>query len=128
MKKFVRLIISTSLVLNSFTPPAFASDQELFYGKWGTEAQCSEALITEKGTKRATPFEIRPDWLGHGDVWCRLSWVFLDSSPDGTFAVTKALCGEDSVSDYQIEFDLSGNELILVWDGQLKNGPLKRCI
>jgi len=127
MKKYARQFIYTSLVLISVTHPAIASDRELFYGKWGTEAQCSGALIAEKGTKRATPFEVRPDWLGYGDVWCRLNWVYLGSTPDGTFAVTKALCGEDSARDYQINFELSGNELILVWDEEFKNGPLMRC-
>jgi len=127
MSKCVRQIITALVVLSSFTHPALALDREPIYGKWGTEAQCSGALIIEKGTKHANPFDIRADWLERGDVWCRLDWVFSDSTPGGIFAIAKALCGEDSAREYQINFNLNGDELILVWDEQFENGPLKRC-
>jgi len=128
MKKYVQQVLYAFLVSIFIAQPAFTSDQESFYGKWGTEAQCSAELITENGTKRAAPFEVRPDWLGHGDVWCRLNWVYLGSTPGGIFALTKALCGEDSTRDYQIKFELNGDELTLVWDTLFKNGPLMRCM
>jgi len=38
MKKVSQQIVNAPLQLNSITHPAFASDQELFYGKKGTEA------------------------------------------------------------------------------------------
>jgi len=120
-------IVLTLLVFTSISPSVFAMDREVLYGKWGTTAQCAESLIVENGTKRATPFDIRPDWLELGNVWCRLDWVYSKITSAGTFAVTRALCGEDSARDYQISFNLVGDELTLVWDERVKNGPLMRC-
>jgi len=45
-----------------------ANDQEPLYGQWGTEAQCAGELITPKGTKRASPFDIQSQWLRNGEV------------------------------------------------------------
>jgi len=110
-----------------FASSAFSSDVEPLFGQWGNEAQCSRALITLKGTKHFAPFDIRPDWLGHGDVWCRLTWSASGSSPAGVYARAFALCGEDSIRDYQINFELSEGELTLRWNQDFKNGPLRRC-
>jgi len=107
--------------------PAFASDRTSLYGEWGSETQCTRSLITPKGTKLAAPYDIRPDWLGHGDVWCRLNWGSESSTADGLFAVARAICGEDTVRSYTIDFRLSGDKLILTWDRWHKAGPLERC-
>jgi len=103
------------------------SGQDALHGLWGNEAQCSRALITPKGTKRASPFDIRADWLGHGDVWCRLIWSSVVPSQQGMVAIAKGLCGEDAVRDYQIRFNLVADELTIIWNMQHRNGPLYRC-
>ena len=98
------------------------------HGKWGTEAQCEEKLIIPEGTKRASPFIIQKDWLGHGDVWCRLNWLSATDSDESTVATARALCGEDSVIDYRIKFELTGDMLSIGWGiGSGSNGPLMRC-
>ncbi len=111
----------------AFAADAFAADQGPLYGKWGTQTQCAGELLTPGGTKRATPFEIGKDWLGHGDVWCRLFWSTAAPTSDGLFAAARALCGEDAVVDYRINFNLDGSELTLIWNMQFENGPLMRC-
>ena len=121
--KFMRLLC----LLLFLTASAIAADPGPFLGKWGTEAQCSGELITTKGTKRAEPFDIRPDWLGHGDVWCRLSWGAAAPAENGHFAVARALCGEDAVRDYELRFRLNGDQLTLSWNLLFNNGPLMRC-
>lgn len=106
---------------------ADASGPDVFYGKWGSDTQCTQALIVEGGTKRAAPFDIQPDWLGHGEVWCRLTWASVGQSESGAYAVVHALCGEDNVRDYQLRLSLALEQLWLVWNGQIENGPLRRC-
>ena len=104
-----------------------AADPDLFYDVWGTEQQCSRQLLTPKGTKRAAPFDIRSEWLGHGDVWCHLSWGTVAPADDGLFAIAHALCGEDTARSYDIKFRLRDDQLTLVWNLWLRNGPLMRC-
>lgn len=125
--KLIAKFIIAGFVSILFTTPAFAVDSELLYGEWGTEQQCRGDLIIPKGTKHATPFNIGPDWFGHGEVWCRLIWSNVTPTQDGLVAVARTLCGEDAVRDYQIKFELIGDELNLLWNVGHKNGPLVRC-
>ncbi|MEL7114616.1 MAG: hypothetical protein AAGP08_03340, partial [Pseudomonadota bacterium] len=97
------------------------------YGIWGTDAQCSEALLLPTGTKRAAPFDIRPGWLRHGQMWCRLSWFDTDTRETGLFVGAVARCGEDSVRSYRLDFALDSGTLHLIWDQTLVNGPLALC-
>lgn len=106
---------------------AYATDLTLLFGEWGTKAQCTRTLVIPKGTKRAAPFNIQPDWLGHGDVWCRLKWSSDGSGVDNIYALAHAICGEDDTRDYQIRFNLSGDELTITWNLWHVNGPLTRC-
>ncbi len=103
------------------------ADSKAFFGKWGTDRQCAGKLIIPGGTKKAAPFEIGKDWLGHGDVWCRLFWINTGSSQLGTYAIARALCGEDDVRDYQLRFKLQDNRLSLTWNRHITNEGLKRC-
>ena len=122
-----RLICMMSIGLLFISSDSNAEAESLF-GKWGTEAQCEEKLIIPKGTKRASPFSIQQDWLGHGDVWCRLIWLSVQSSPNKTVGFANALCGEDNVRDYRIKFQLTAEKLSISWGiGSVTNGPLSRC-
>ena len=104
------------------------ADQTLFYGEWGTRAQCSRSLITPKGTKHHAPFEISAGWLQHGDSWCRLNWLNSVTNENGAFAVAHAICGEDDSRDYRINFNLDTDELTLVWNNEFGNNGLRRCL
>ncbi len=117
----------TILILFFLTTFAHAADRELLYGEWGTKDQCARELITPNGTKLAAPFEIKSDWLGHGDVWCRLNWSNATSESNGLFIAAHGQCGEDSVINYRINFRLRGDKLTLSWNQWHKVGPLMRC-
>jgi len=127
MSRRTSKIVSAVLMPLLFVIPVHALDQEILYGEWGTDTQCSRALISPKGTKHATPFNIQPDWLGQGDVWCRLSWLTVTENSDGVVALAHAQCGEDSARDYRITFELIEDSLNIRWNLSLKNGPLLRC-
>ncbi len=104
-------------------PPAL----EPLLGEWGTDTQCARDLLTPKGTKYAAPFELKPGWLGHDDLWCRMNWSYVRETADGVDALAYALCGEDTVRDYQIRVVLTGDQLNLTWNFFHSNGPLTRC-
>jgi len=127
MKKAIGNLYLVFSILACTTAVLNAADRELLYGEWGTETQCARALITPKGTKLAEPFDIQKDWLGHGDLWCRLNWGTLAPEPDGLFTTAQAACGEDAVRGYNINFRLDGQELTLVWNLWHRVGPLRRC-
>jgi hypothetical protein len=122
-----RIILAGWFALLLPVTAALAADQQRLFGKWGTDAQCSRALLIPNGTKKAAPFDIRPNWLAHGDVWCRLIWLNAGTRSGNYFSIARALCGEDAVRNYYITFTLSNEELVLDWNLPLKNGPLKRC-
>ena len=113
--------------LVSFGTPAFANDITPFLGTWGTETQCSKSLISPSGTKRAAPFEIKSDWLNHDGIWCRLNWSSVGSNQNGMYAINHSICGEDDARNYHIKFDLTDDQLTIVWDHWHANGPLMRC-
>lgn len=111
-----------------FTSAVGAADLDSLYGEWGTEMQCSRTLITPRGTRHASPFVIKRDWLQHGEVWCRLNWITEGTTTDGYYAMASALCGEDGVRSFRLSFKLSGDLLTLSWNPRLINGPLRRCL
>ncbi|MEM7429230.1 MAG: hypothetical protein AAF441_24360 [Pseudomonadota bacterium] len=115
------------LLLCLFTLPAAADERKPFYGTWGTAKQCAGAPIKPGGTVRAEPFEIGPEWLRHGQIWCRLKWFPVQPRSEGLFTGAQAQCGEDAVSDYFLRMQLSGSDLTLRWGFLLQNGPLARC-
>lgn len=115
------------LALVFLSAAAHADERSLLYGRWGQEAQCRGNLILETGTKRAAPFEIRPEWLKHSDLWCMLMWFPAQPREDGLFVSTRARCGEDSVRSYRLDMVLEDETLTLIWDEALVNGPLMRC-
>jgi len=125
--KLDRYCMRTLFALILVAPLAIADDLKSVHGLWGTEAQCSRSLITPKGTKHAAPFDVRPNWLVHGEVWCRLNWASIQSTENGTIANAHAICGEDMERDYQIRFVLTGDTLTVVWNLEFQNGPMKRC-
>ena len=111
--------------------PAAAADDDderaVFYGAWGTAAQCARAPIKPGGTVLAEPFEIGSGWLRQGRIWCRLAWFPVQAREDGAFTGANAQCGEDAVRDYLLRLELSGNDLTLRWGLHRSNGPLARC-
>ncbi len=96
-------------------------------GAWGTPAQCSRALLAPGGTLHASPFRISASWLEHGGIGCLLTWFPAQRRENGLFAVANALCGEDSAQSWRIDFLLQGDQLHLIWNETLENGPLRRC-
>ncbi len=112
-----------------FALPAFAAEDQRddLYGSWGTEKQCARAPFKAGVEVFAEPFEIRPGWLKHGEFWCKLNWGPIEARSDGFFTVAFAACGEDTVRQYILGMELSGEALTLRWDFPHSNGPLARC-
>ncbi|MEM1420138.1 MAG: hypothetical protein AAF661_03225 [Pseudomonadota bacterium] len=122
------MILRASLLLFAIlAPPASADERELFYGTWGTPAQCARAPIKPGGTVLAEPFEIGEEWLRHGQIWCRLRWFPVEPRASGFFTGANAQCGEDAVRGYFLGMVLEDGDLTLRWDFPLSNGPLSRC-
>ena len=117
------------LIFAVAAPAAQATERGVFLGIWGTSAQCAGDLLQPGGTVRAVPFEITEGWLRHGALWCSLDWFPAVPRTDGTFASTRALCGEDSQRSYRLDFlhKADMDALVLIWDEALLNGPLMRC-
>ena len=109
--------------------PGHAENDEpqAIYGVWGDARQCARAVILEGGTRRAAPVEISEGWLKQGPIWCRLTWFPAEPRANGLFASAQALCGEDSALGYRLDAVLAGQNLSLIWNETLINGPMRRC-
>jgi len=111
--------------------PVHAGGDNFVHGLWGTAAQCAQELIKPGGTRLAEPFEIGPEWLRQGDIWCKLTWFDPQERAQGIFIGARARCGEDSLQGFWLgmAFDRSGDaeQLSLIWNENLVNGPLERC-
>lgn len=128
VEKLARPAVWLFIVTLQATFPAVLADPAVLYGQWGDKKQCERSLILPNGTRYASPIEIQPQWIGHGEIWCRLKWVSAGSSERaGSFAFALALCGEDDVRDYRLKFELRDNLLTLHWNEHVTNGPLQRC-
>ncbi|MEO1612063.1 MAG: hypothetical protein AAFU55_06885 [Pseudomonadota bacterium] len=112
--------------------PAVADEREALYGTWGAPAQCAGDPIKPGGTVMASPFEVGPEWLRQGALWCRLSWGPLERRETGVFAAARAQCGEDGVNGYFVTMETKGETkgetMTIRWDFLRVNGPLDRCV
>lgn len=117
------------IVLFAFPSVAHATSdlRGVFYGTWGTVKQCSRTPIKSGGTVLSEPFEIKPNTLRHGGVWCNLSWGPIEKRENGIFTAAHAQCGEDSVRSYLLGMELTGNNLKLRWGFPGLSDSLARC-
>ncbi|MEL6767156.1 MAG: hypothetical protein AAFP17_08250 [Pseudomonadota bacterium] len=122
-----RIIRRLALVAAFLAFPVAADEREAFYGSWGTAKQCTRAPIKPGGTVLAAPVEIGPEWLRQGGIWCRLTWYPLERRDDGLFTAAQAQCGEDTVRDYFLRMERSGDALKLRWGFAVASGPLALC-
>ena len=120
-------LISLLAGLVLFAPPAVADPRAELYGTWGTEGHCARSTILPGGTARWEPYEIRPGWLRHGQVWCRLTWFPVSVRENGVFTGAHAVCGEDMVRTYNMRMVLEDEILTLKWDIFQATEPLGRC-
>ena len=112
----------------TFPFTAMAAEHKAFYGTRGTQKQCSHAPIKTGGTALAEPYEIASGWLRQGNFWCRLNWGRpIEERGNELFTAAHAQCGEDAARGYFLRMKLQNNELTLLWDFPVSNGPLKRC-
>ena len=128
-----RLFWQFALALMLVPGSGGANDGTALDGIWGSPTQCARALLVEGGSKTAEPFEIRDGWLRHGQTWCALTWFPTQHRTDASqFTPARALCGEDSQRSYGLGFLLyraeNGEQLTIIWDEALANGPLSRCL
>ena len=124
----MRTLIALSLSLLSLShASANPTPHTAFFGTWGTPAHCAKQPIKPGGTVLAEPFEIGPDWLRHGQLWCALTWGPVQGRASGSFSAAHARCGEDAVRDYFLRFNLENGSLTLRWGPFLSNSELRRC-
>ena len=107
--------------------PAAAEERHVFHGTWGTQAQCVGEPIKPGGSVKAAPYVIGPEWLRHGQTWCRLDWFPIEPREGGLFSGAHAHCGEDAVRSYLLGMNLARGELTLRWNLFTSAGPLSRC-
>lgn len=121
-------VLALCLAWLGSTPHARAQgDRDAFLGIWGDEAQCARSLIQPGGSVAYEPFVIGVDWLQHGRVYCRLSWLPIEPRGDAVFTAALAQCGEDAVRDYLLTMTLNADDaMILRWEFPVY-GPLSRC-
>lgn len=116
------------LLLSLFlASPALSATHEMFFGSWGTKAQCERTPIKAGGTVLSSPFEIDGQWLKQGQQWCTLNWGVIEKRDNGYFTAANALCGEDAPQSYFLGFILDDENLTIKWDFPRSNGPLRRC-
>lgn len=106
---------------------ASSATHEMFFGAWGTKAQCAREPIKPGGTVLSSPFELDKQWLKQGQQWCILNWGVVEKRANGFFTAANALCGEDAPQSYFLGLILEGEDLTLRWDFPRSNGPLQRC-
>ncbi|MEM9602458.1 MAG: hypothetical protein AAGA11_06325 [Pseudomonadota bacterium] len=97
------------------------------FGTWGTASHCARLPIQPGGTVLAEPFEVGPDWLRHGTLWCALTWGPVQPRDNGLFSAAHARCGEDAVRAYFLRFNLEDDALTLRWGPFLSNSDLLPC-
>ena len=124
----LRLTFCIAITLIAQQSAATSGGRHALYGLWGDARQCTRAMIQNGGTVRAEPMQIAEGWLQQGTIWCRLTWFPVQARAGGLFVSARALCGEDSALDYRLDMVLDGDELSLIWDETLMNGPMRRCV
>ena len=124
IKRFAFYVVFSVLLAFS----AQSATHEMFYGVWGTQAQCAREPIKPGGTVLSSPFEIDKQWLKQGQQWCILNWGVVEKRENGYFTAANALCGEDAPQSYFLGLILEGEDLTLRWDFPRSNGPLQCCI
>jgi len=128
----IRILTGATLYLAAVADPAGAQEAPgRLKGAWGTGAQCERALIQPGGTVRADPVELDETWLRQGAMWCSLTWFELQPQDGGFYVAAQALCGEDSQRAWRLGLSYRyemAEQLTLIWDDQLVNGPLGRCL
>lgn len=110
-----------------FSTAAIADKHEALYGTWGTDKQCARAPLSPGSQVQSEPFIINSQWLKRGVIWCKLSWLPIETREDGFFTGANALCGEDTLAQYTLSMTLKGDELSILWGIANKKGPLKMC-
>ncbi|MEM7378046.1 MAG: hypothetical protein AAF460_11140 [Pseudomonadota bacterium] len=124
----MRTVLATALGLLCLSQAVANPDPHTpFFGTWGTPSHCARLPIQAGGTVLAEPFEVGPDWLRHGTLWCALTWGPVQPLDSGLFSVAHARCGEDAVRAYFLRFNLENDALTLRWGPFLSNPSLRPC-
>lgn len=108
-------------------PSDNAQGPVVLYPAWGTAQQCEAHRAGDNADFQLFPYVIDHEWIQHGVIWCRLSWQGYESGELHTRARALARCGEDTVRDYVVFFDLQDGVLEMSWSRDFRTGRLQRC-
>ena len=60
-------------------------------------------------------------------MYCLVTWLAHDGDANRAEARAHVQCGEDTVRDYQVHFDLRDDTLRMRWSAEFTMRPLQRC-
>ena len=103
------------------------SGPESLFGTWGTEVQCAAHAADNMQDQRLFPLIISNEWIQQGWIYCYLQWRGHNTDSNNIQAFALAQCGEDTIRDYQLEFNLETSELKIQWSKNFTTDPLQRC-
>ena len=106
------------------------SGPSAIYGTWGTLPQCLSHRQGQGGPYHATT--IGQQWMNQGPIYCFVHWIDKQESSPITKAKAAVRCGEDSLMEYVIRFELKGEHLNMRWStgilsNEFQSGEMKRC-
>jgi hypothetical protein len=99
----------------------------LLYGTWGTREQCDAHRAGVQDDFRLFPYVIDDQWIQHGIIWCHVTWLGHQGKGEQLRAQAFLRCGEDSLREYHVFFDLQQGLLTMRWSEDFSTRPLQRC-
>ena len=108
------------------TPGGVSAPQQLF-GTWGTAEQCEAHRRGVRDDHRLFPYVIDDQWLSQGVIWCRVTWLGQHGGGDTLRAQGYLQCGEDTLREYHVFFELLEQRLIMRWSQDFSTRALQRC-
>jgi hypothetical protein len=94
---------------------------------WGDSAQCEAHRSGKTENPALFPLVITNDWIQQGLVYCYLQWQGQGNTSKGLQAHAFAQCGEDTIREYQLIFNLHENNLSIHWSKDFSNKALVVC-
>jgi len=94
---------------------------------WGTPAQCRAHKAGIKDDMSLLPYVISAQWMQRGILYCNLTWLATHGNQQTVHTSAHALCGEDTVRDYRIFFNLENGILRMRWSRDFLTKKLHRC-
>ncbi len=100
---------------------------QALFKTWGKPEQCEAKRTGKIENPGLFPLMITNDWIQQGLVYCYLQWQGQGNTSKGLQAHAFAQCGEDTVREYQLIFNLHQDRLSIRWSDDFNNKALEVC-